>query len=529
ATAAAIAVDAQGNAYIGGKSTAGHAYVVKLSADGSTFLYNASLAGSGQESAGALVADAAGNVVVAGTTSSPDFPVSAGAVQSRLAGAQNAFAAGLDTAGHVAFSTYLGGSGTDTPAVLQTDGAGNIFVAGATSSLDFPTTPGSFQASPVVPLWNNGAPAGFIAKLSANGGTLLYASYVMSADGGLQTGVASLAVTASGEAYIAGVTGAGFPVTPSAPQPCFEGPTADFVAHLDPRGVLLDSTFVGKNTNFAFGLGVQGDGSLLFAWHASGPNSLSRIRFGGAGWTAPACLSSWALNAATMSSGDGGLALGEMVTFTGFGIGPEIGVAYQPDAHGQIPRSLAGVQVLFDRQPAPVLYAQSQQVNVVAPSQISGTGFTIVSLVYNGVTVGSMTVPVDVAAPGIFRLQPGVSSQAAAVNQDGSVNGPANPAPAGSVVAIWVTGIGPLAIPCAGGGMNLPDAVSMADGWSVQIFDGRRTPAQFAGNAPGLPCGVQQVNFVVPEYAQSLYRFALVSTDGQSGVMGSVFATIAVR
>src|SRR5439155_17148900 len=183
-----------------------------------------------------------------GQTSSPDFPVSPAAVQSRLAGTQNVFVAKLDASGQVVFSTYLGGSATDAPTVVRTDSKGNIYLAGETTSLDFPATPGTFQPTPVVPLWNNSGPGGFIAVLTANGNALVYSSYVMSLDRGLHRGVTQLAVTASGEAYVAGVTWAGFPVTTSAPQICLdgsivhEGLTLDganvFVAHLDPYGAL---------------------------------------------------------------------------------------------------------------------------------------------------------------------------------------------------------------------------------------------------------------------------------------------------
>jgi hypothetical protein len=124
------------------------------------------------------------------------------------------------------------------------DPTGTIYVAGVTASLDFPTTPGSFQPVALVPLWNNASPGGFLARLAADGGAILYSSYVITADSGLlQTGVASLLVTASGEAYISGLSGAGFPTTASAPQPCFGGPVDVFVAHVDPQGALADATY----------------------------------------------------------------------------------------------------------------------------------------------------------------------------------------------------------------------------------------------------------------------------------------------
>jgi uncharacterized protein (TIGR03437 family) len=148
-----------------------------------------------------------------------------------------------------------------------------------------------------------------------------------------------------------------------------------------------------------------------------------------------------------------------LITLTGFGIGPDIGVANQPDAQGQVPRELTGVQVLFDGQPALVLYAQSRQINALTPVELSGQTETNITVVYNQATVGSITAKVAAyGSPGIFRLQPGVSSQAAAVNQDGTLNGPSNPAARGSVVSVWGTGFGLIDPPCATGGLNPPVA-----------------------------------------------------------------------
>jgi uncharacterized protein (TIGR03437 family) len=537
ATATAIAIDAQDNAYVVGKSGTGHAYVVKLSADGSTFLYYISLAGTNQDAADAILADVGGNVVVAGHTSSPDFPTSPGVVQSRLPGMQNVFVAKLNSSGSIVFSTYLGGSGTDTPTAVRTDSAGNIYVAGETSSLDFPTTAGSFQPIPVVPLWNNGGPGGFIAKFTADGSALAWSSYVMSMDSDLQRGVAQLAVTPSGDAYFAGLAGAGFAVTASAPQICFGGPSGNanvFLAHLDAHGVLLDATYIGQNTNFAWGLSLAGDGSVLLVWHSSGNNVKSQIRFGGPGSSAPACLSASVLNSATMS-GNSVVVPGELITLTGFGIGPDLGVAYQPDAQGQVPRQLAGVQVLFDGQPAPVLYAQSRQVNALAPIELSGKTQTNITVAYNNLTLGSIAASVSAfGSPGIFRFQPGASSQAAAMNQDGTLNSPSNPAARGSVVAVWGTGFGITDPPCATGSLNAPGPVNLAVGLSAELFDGRVVPAQYAGGAPALLCGVEQINFLVPAYAKpGVYQFlpwsVMALNGGQAGSEGTIGVTIFVK
>ena len=171
-----VAVDAAGSAYIAGKTNGGHAFVLKLSADGSTIQYTVSLAGSGADTVTAITVDAAGNAFVAGQTTSPDFPVTAGAFQQHLKGTQNNFLVRLASSGVTLSSTYFGGSGTDSPSSIAVDGAGNIDLAGSTSSLDLPVTKGVMQPSAIVPAWNSFAPAGFVAQFAPDGVSLKWAS-----------------------------------------------------------------------------------------------------------------------------------------------------------------------------------------------------------------------------------------------------------------------------------------------------------------------------------------------------------------
>ncbi len=216
------------------------------------------------------------------------------------------------------------------------------------------------------------------------------------------------------------------------------------------------------------------------------------------------------------------------MTLTGLGIGPDQGVSYQPDAQGQVPRTLAGTTVFFDGNPAPVLYAQSQQVNVLAPFELSGQSSTTITVQYNGATLGPITVTVAKAAPGLFRFQPNVSEQAYAVNQDGTFNSSANPAAPASVLALWGTGFGPTDPPCATGGLNLPTAASLEAGYTAMVFDGRSIPALYAGSAPTLLCGVEQINIAVP--AVNSPNSSLSLSPGTASVGGpSTSSTIAVK
>jgi hypothetical protein len=310
---------------LAGETTTDHAFIAKLNAAGSAYLYNVTLPGTQVESATGIVVDSNGNAVAVGWT------------LAQSGGAQNVFVSKVDATGNLVLNTTLGGSGTDLPNAVQLDADGSIYVAGQTTSLDFPTTPDSFQPNPLIPMWDL-SPGGFIFKLAANSTALAYSSYVPSLDTRFEgrtfievTGL--LAVTASGDAYLAGSAGAGFPVTKSAPQICFGGSSDVFVAHFDPQGIVLDATYVGDTTdNTAEAMTLACDGSILLAWgsnDSTGSNSVSRIQFGSAGWIPPACLSPDALNAATLHSQGAingrGVAPGEIVTLTGFGIGPEAG------------------------------------------------------------------------------------------------------------------------------------------------------------------------------------------------------------
>jgi uncharacterized protein (TIGR03437 family) len=187
---------------------------------------------------------------------------------------------------------------------------------------------------------------------------------------------------------------------------------------------------------------------------------------------------------------------GAFITFTGFGIGPEIGVSAQPGASGT-PTTLGGVQVLFDGNPAPVIYAQSREVNAQVPFEVAGQSKTTVSLVYNGASFGPLTMEISFADPALFRLQPNVSAQAYAVNEDGTINTASNPAAPGSLVALFGTGMGATDPPCPTGGLNADGPVNLESDLTV-ILKGQGGPIQYAGSAPTLPCGVVQVNMYVP-------------------------------
>jgi len=168
---------------------------------------------------------------------------------------------------------------------------------------------------------------------------------------------------------------------------------------------------------------------MLTGGFLSNPNPhyvLAAISLGSTDWTAPACPSPDVLHSATLSAGN--MSPGAFFTPTGFGIDPETPAIYQS---GDANFSLGGVEVFFDGNSAALTYAQSGQINRIAPVELTGAVANFV-VQYGGVPVGAASASVTFAAPELFRLDPGRSTQAPALNDDGTVNLPDNPAARGS-------------------------------------------------------------------------------------------------
>jgi hypothetical protein len=127
----------------------GDAFVTKLNPANNQLIYSTLLGGSDDDAAAALAVDPNGNVYVAGSTKSSDFPVSANAMQGTLAGFYgtehygDGFLARLDPAGaKLLYSSFLGGNAGDAIGALALDASGTVYVTGATNSTNFPTTAG---------------------------------------------------------------------------------------------------------------------------------------------------------------------------------------------------------------------------------------------------------------------------------------------------------------------------------------------------------------------------------------------------
>jgi hypothetical protein len=258
-----IAVDAQGNAYVGGytnstnfPTTAGafsvppngntDVFVTKINARGTALIYSSVFGGGVWQTAyGHLAVDSAGNVYFTGGTSSPDFPTTPGAFQQTLrSSVENAYVVKLNSDGSLGWSTYLGGSGPtwgDVGYGVQVDASGNVYAAGYTSSSDFPTTPGAFQ-----PAYRGTVANAYLTKLNSTGSALLYSTYL---GGSGDDGVRDFVLDRAGNLFVTGWTNSpDFPVTPGVFQPTYAGTGRynAFVAKVNTTNwTLVYSTYLG--------------------------------------------------------------------------------------------------------------------------------------------------------------------------------------------------------------------------------------------------------------------------------------------
>jgi hypothetical protein len=220
--------------------------------------------------------DSAGEAYVTGYTTSSDFPVTAGALQTIFKGGglegNDAFVTKLSADGStLVYSTYLGGSLDEEAHGIALDSSGNAWVTGTTSSFDFPVTSGALQRTPLSTVTDSCYISGdcghaFISKLDPKGAALLYSSYLSGT--GADFGQA-VAVDSSGNAYVAGSTiSSDFPTTPGSFQTGHsQDPENAFVTKFSAQGTLLYSTYLGGdngpdgNEDAAFGVAVDSSGS----------------------------------------------------------------------------------------------------------------------------------------------------------------------------------------------------------------------------------------------------------------------------
>ncbi len=283
---ARMALDPAGNAYVTGLTRSANfpvknalvpfgasgsdAFVAKFTNQGS-LVYSTYLGGISEDSGQAIAADASGSAYVTGSTFSANFPV-ANAFRNTHSNTASgdAFVAKISPNGdQLTFSTFFGGTGADSGSAIAVDGVGAIYVAGSTTSTDYPTV-NAFQNR----LASTSTDA-FLAKFNAAGAALTYSTYL----GGLSTeAVRGLAVDAAGAAYVLGDTNStNFPVA-NALQANFNLGlntfstdlfVTKFAPYLSGNVTLAYSTFLGgSSSDNAGGLFVDATGAAYVAANA---------------------------------------------------------------------------------------------------------------------------------------------------------------------------------------------------------------------------------------------------------------------
>ncbi len=312
-----IAVDTAGNVYVAGITSSGDlpvtaasyqsaykggsdfgapsdAFVAKLNPAATALTYITYLGGrTGIDWALSVAADSSGNAYITGFTDSTDFPVTTGAYQTKFGGdggdgnaaSGDAFASKFDPTGKLVWSTYLGGSQDDGGGAIAVDAAGDVIIAGATVSANFPVTTGAFQSkygggnSSSLTISSQGyvtinSGDGFVAKLDATGSKLLASTYLGGSGDDI---VDALTLDTQGNIWAGGATAsANFPVSSNALQAAFGGKSSQdlqaivqlgdgFVTELSPDLTKLTySTYLGgANDDAVTGIAVDSSGGVF--------------------------------------------------------------------------------------------------------------------------------------------------------------------------------------------------------------------------------------------------------------------------
>ena len=286
-----IAVDAQGNAFVTGWTSSGNfpstpgafdttppssinqskAFVVKLNPTGSALSYGTFLGGNSSTASistngSGIAIDDTGNAYVVGSTTTSDFPITPGAFDTNFNGSADVFVTKLNVTGTaLLYSTYLGGSAFDSGSAIAVDSVGNAYVAGSTTSPDFPVTQGAFDTT-----FNGAIGHGFVTKLNMSGTALIYSTYL---DGVTASGIA---VDTQGNAYITGTgwtTSIVFPTTN--PLQLTNAGSADaFVIKLnvDGSGLVYGTYLGGVNDDAGTGIAVDNAGNAYIVGITTSPD-----------------------------------------------------------------------------------------------------------------------------------------------------------------------------------------------------------------------------------------------------------------
>lgn len=261
-----VDIDSSGNAYVVGYTSStettfpvlvgpdlthnagtNDAFIVKVNADGTALIYAGYIGGNAHDFGRGVAVDAAGNAYIAGygTSGPTTFPVLVGPGLSHSGGGYDAWVAKINPEGTaLLYAGYIGGSGSDLAFAIDIDADGNAYVAGNTDSpsATFPEVVGP-------DLGSNGGQDGFVAKVSADGATLVYAGFI--GGSGLDRANA-IAVDGQGFAYVTGPTASSEATFPElvGPDLTYNGLDDAYVAKISADGsALIYAGYIGGSGN----------------------------------------------------------------------------------------------------------------------------------------------------------------------------------------------------------------------------------------------------------------------------------------
>jgi len=488
-----------------------HAFAAKLNPSGA--LVNATyIAGSCGDSALAVTLDSSAAVYLAGETYSADFPVTSDAQITKFPSTYTSgFVAELSpNLNQLLYSSFLGGGNFSTAHALALDGAGGLYVAGSTQAS--PTAgdshalsgvgcpqPGPAPGPPLIqPPISGDNP--FVMKMTLSAAPPIFVATV----GGTCHGEAdSLAFDAAGNIWLAGSNESlDFPrLAPigglgQIPPPYLNYYNAmmGFLAELNPSGSVLLSATVTDS----FG-SVAADSMAVYYAGELGDLNSSGVPTGNyaalvaeinPSQTAPIFIDEITQDSPLVPAASripSAVAPGEIVRIIGRGIGPQTQVGAKLTAGGSFATSMGGVQVTFNGVAAPLVTAQANQILAIAPFELNGLTSAAVQVQYNGQMSNTYTVPVLAQNTDILAV----------ANSDWSANSASNPAQPGSVVAIFLTGLGQTNPPGIDGAINQAPLAQPTVAPAISFVGTYGASVAFLGAAAGEVAGVSQLNVVV--------------------------------
>ncbi|MEZ5356884.1 MAG: hypothetical protein R2762_29955 [Bryobacteraceae bacterium] len=493
------------------------AFVAKLRPDLSAFVYATFLGGIRTERAAAIAVDGSGAAYVTGETWSADFPVTPNALQHTYGGGVNngplsygdVFVTKVDPSGRsFLYSTFLGGRSAEWMGGVAVDNVGRLVVTGATQSEDFPVTANALQRSYGGGTPIPGAASDAFAVRFDERGAVMWSTYF----GREERESAGAVMLGPANRVYAEIAGAIRPVLRNRPASVCE-PSFGLLALDAATGTIVDYYAQWPASSFSFDLDGDGRAYVLprtpspavFGPDAGSFRALFRVDFSRDAEVSPDCI----VNAASMLGGGVGrpaaIAPGEIVSILGEKLGPGAGLSGFPDPSGRLPVELGGTRVSINGRRVAILSVSEGRIDAVVPFETAPgvPARIVVERSQAGSEQG--VIDVSVVRPGLFTI-PGTRGQAAALNEDGSLNSARNPARRGSVLTLYATGLGamsplPDSLAVTSAGLPLSRVVRPFDLYVAAPVSTLAAGLEitYAGPAPGMAPGVVQVNGRIPE------------------------------